>query len=265
MSTADQTQAAAGAQTRRSSRLPGTGDRRHPSAKPDQGRQGPRLPRSVHRPGRQARPGRLQGRRGEHQVLDQRNRQEAVGAAQRDSPQSRSPEAGSDLARPALPGSSEPRPARRSRSACSTSRSRSCSRTSRRRSSSTRARLFKKIYEEEYGQLGGKPYGHAGGRLRVRPRRRRRQPAQDDIERGGGGPCAVRRHPSPKLFGFDRFTELSNPRDLAKIFDSVEYAAWKSFRESEDARYVALTMPRMLGRLPYGPEFKKVSEFNFVE
>jgi type VI secretion system protein ImpC len=70
---------------------------------------------------------------------------------------------------------------------------------------------------------------------------------------------------SAKMFGFDRFTELANPRDLAKIFESVEYAPWKSFRESEDSRYVALTMPHVLGRLPYGQEFKKVAEFNFEE
>jgi len=62
-----------------------------------------------------------------------------------------------------------------------------------------------------------------------------------------------------------RFTELGGPRDLSKIFDAVEYAAWKSFRESEDSRYVALTMPRVLGRLPYGANFKKVDEFNFEE
>src|SRR5436853_6746187 len=70
---------------------------------------------------------------------------------------------------------------------------------------------------------------------------------------------------SPKLFGFDRFTELANPRDLAKIFESVEYAAWKSFRESDDSRYVALTLPHVLGRLPYGANFKRISEFNFEE
>ena len=69
----------------------------------------------------------------------------------------------------------------------------------------------------------------------------------------------------PKMFNLDSFTELAKPRDLAKIFESVEYAAWKSFRESEDSRYVALTMPRVLGRLPYGENFKRVEEFNFEE
>src|SRR6266850_585535 len=68
-----------------------------------------------------------------------------------------------------------------------------------------------------------------------------------------------------KLFNMDKFTELAAPRDLAKIFDSVEYAAWKSFRESEDSRYVGLTLPHVLGRLPYGANFKKVDAFNFEE
>jgi type VI secretion system protein ImpC len=67
------------------------------------------------------------------------------------------------------------------------------------------------------------------------------------------------------MFNMDRFTELANPRDLSMIFESVDYAKWKSFRESEDSRYVALTMPRVLGRLPYGPEFTPVERFNFEE
>jgi type VI secretion system protein ImpC len=61
------------------------------------------------------------------------------------------------------------------------------------------------------------------------------------------------------------FTEMPNPRDLAKVFESADYAPWRSFRESEDSRYVALAMPRVLARLPYGPDFKTVSEFNYVE
>jgi len=70
---------------------------------------------------------------------------------------------------------------------------------------------------------------------------------------------------SPSMFNFESWTDLTKPRDLAKIFESVEYAQWKSFRESEDSRYVALGMPRVLGRLPYGQKFKKVHEFNFEE
>ena len=125
--------------------------------------------------------------------------------------------------------------------------------------------LFKRIYEEEYGQLGGQPYGMLVG----------------DYEFGRGAEdvsllkmlsqvAAASHAPfvaatSPKMFGLESWTELPKPRDLAKVFESVDYAAWKSFRESEDSRYVALTMPRVLGRLPYGSNFKKVEEFNFEE
>jgi type VI secretion system protein ImpC len=125
--------------------------------------------------------------------------------------------------------------------------------------------LFKKIYEEEYGQLGGQPYGMLVG----------------DYEFGRGAEdisllkmisnvAAAAHAPfvaaaAPKMFNFERWEEMSRPRDLAKIFESVEYAAWKSFRESEDSRYAALALPRVLGRLPYGENFRKVSEFNFEE
>ncbi len=125
--------------------------------------------------------------------------------------------------------------------------------------------LFKKIYEEEYGQLGGKPYGMLMGDYEFG------RSAEDIRLLGMISNVAAAAHApfvaaaAPKMFNMDSYTELSKPRDLAKIFEGVEYAAWKSFRESEDSRYVALTMPRVLGRLPYGKDLKQVSEFNFEE
>jgi type VI secretion system protein ImpC len=125
--------------------------------------------------------------------------------------------------------------------------------------------LFKKVYEEEYGQLGGSPYGMLVGDYEFS-----RQPEDVSLLKMISNVAADAHAPfvaaaSPKLFNMDSFAELSAPRDLAKIFDGVEYAAWKSFRESEDSRYVALTMPHVLGRLPYGENFTKVDEFNFEE
>jgi len=125
--------------------------------------------------------------------------------------------------------------------------------------------LFKKIYEEEYGQLGGQPYGALIGDYEFG------RSAEDigllkmisQVAASSHAPFIAAA--APKMFGFDSWTELANPRDLAKIFDSVEYAAWKSFRESEDSRYAGLVMPRVLARLPYGAEFKRVTEFNFEE
>ena len=125
--------------------------------------------------------------------------------------------------------------------------------------------LFKRIYEEEYGQLGGKPYG-----MMVADYEFGRTPEDVSLLKMIAGVAAASHAPlvanaSSKMFNMDSFTELSTPRDLTKIFDSVEYAAWKSFRESEDSRYVALAMPRVLARLPYGADFKTVEEFNFEE
>jgi type VI secretion system protein ImpC len=125
--------------------------------------------------------------------------------------------------------------------------------------------LFKKVYEEEYGQLGGEPYGLLIGDYEFS-----RHPEDINLLKMVSNVAAMAHAPfvaaaGPKLFNFDRFTELTAPRDLAKIFSSVEYASWKSFRESEDSRYVALTLPHVLGRLPYGENFKRIDEFNFEE
>jgi type VI secretion system protein ImpC len=125
--------------------------------------------------------------------------------------------------------------------------------------------LFKKVYEEEFGQLGGQPYGLLVGDYEFS-----RHPEDIDLLKRISNVAASAHAPfvaaaDPRLFNLDSWTDLQKPRDLAKIFDGIEYAAWKSFRESEDSRYVALTLPRVLARMPYGADFKKVSEFNFEE
>lgn len=124
---------------------------------------------------------------------------------------------------------------------------------------------FKKVYEEEYGQLGGQPYGMLVGDFHFS-----RHPDDINLLKLLSNAAAAAHAPlisgaDPALFNMEQFTELANPRDLAKIFDGAEYASWRSFRESDDSRYCALTLPRVLGRLPYGAEFKQVEEFNFEE
>ncbi len=125
--------------------------------------------------------------------------------------------------------------------------------------------LFKKAYEDEYGQLGGEPYGMLVGDYEFS-----RHPSDISLLKLISNVAAAAHAPfvsaaSPKLLNLESFSQLSSPRDLAKIFQSVEYASWQSFRESEDSRYVALTMPRVLSRLPYGEDFTPVEEFNFEE
>ncbi len=125
--------------------------------------------------------------------------------------------------------------------------------------------LFKKIYEEEYGTPGGQPFGVLIG----------------DYEFGHTGPdvqvlrgmskiAATAHAPfiaaaSSELLGMESWTELPNPRDLRKVQDSVEHAAWRSLREDEDARYLGLAMPRFLARVPYGSKTEPVESFDFEE
>jgi len=126
--------------------------------------------------------------------------------------------------------------------------------------------LFKKVYEEEFGTFGGAPFGTLIGDFEIS-----RQPEDMYFVEQMSHVAAAAHAPfisaaSPEMFGLEGFTELGRPRDMSKVFDTVEYAKWKSFRESEDSRYVGLTVPRFLGRLPYNPkDGTTVEGFNFVE
>lgn len=126
--------------------------------------------------------------------------------------------------------------------------------------------LFKKVYEEEFGTFGGAPFGTLIGQFEVS------RQAEDMYFIDQMSRIAAASHApfiaaaAPQMFGLESFTDLGKPRDLAKTFDTVEYAKWKSFRESEDSRYVGLALPRFLGRLPYNPLDGEVCDgFNFVE
>jgi type VI secretion system protein ImpC len=125
--------------------------------------------------------------------------------------------------------------------------------------------LFKKVYEEEYGTLGGHPYS-----LMIADYEFGRHPQDVALLEKLSNVAAAAHAPviaaaSAKLFDMDSFTELGRPRDLTKIFESAELIKWRSFRESEDSRYVSLVMPHILLRLPYGPDTKPVEGFNYVE
>lgn len=126
--------------------------------------------------------------------------------------------------------------------------------------------LFKKVYEEEFGTFGGAPFGTLLGDFDVT-----RHPEDMYFVEQMSHVAAAAHAPfisaaSPELFGVESFADLGKPRDLSKVFDTVDYAKWKSFRDSEDSRYVGLTMPRFLGRLPYNPKDGMTTEgFNYIE
>lgn len=125
--------------------------------------------------------------------------------------------------------------------------------------------IFKKLYEEEYGQFGGEPFGCLVGDYHF-------DHSPQDVELLGeiAKISAAIHAPfisgaAPGVMQMESWQELANPRDLTKIFQTPEYAAWRSLRESDDARYLALTMPRFLARLPYGAKTDPVEAFDFEE
>jgi len=125
--------------------------------------------------------------------------------------------------------------------------------------------LFKKMYEEEYGQFGGEPFGCLIGDYHF-------DHSPPDVEiLGEIAKISAAAHApfitgaAPTLMQMDSWQELGDRRDLTKIFGTPEYAPWRSLRESDDARYLGLAMPRFLARLPYGSKTDPVSEFDFEE
>ena len=125
--------------------------------------------------------------------------------------------------------------------------------------------IFKKIYEAEYDQLGGVPYGCIVGDYHF-------DHSPPDVELltemakiSAASHCPFITGAAPTTMQMESWQELANPRDLTKIFENTEYVAWRSLRNSEDSRYLGLTMPRFLARLPYGVRTNPIDEFNFEE
>jgi len=127
------------------------------------------------------------------------------------------------------------------------------------------SQIFKKIYESEFGSPGGEPYGALIGDYEFtnHPEDIGLLQNMSNVAAAAFAPFVTA--PGPELFGFDSWEELSKPRDLEKIFEGTEYVKWRSLRDTEDARWLSMVMPRTLARLPYGAGTKPVEEFNFEE
>ena len=125
--------------------------------------------------------------------------------------------------------------------------------------------LFKKLYEDEYGTPGGEPYGCLVGDYYFDHTPQNIQILEGMSKIAAAGHAPFISAASPQLMNMDTWQELGDPRDLTKIMQTAEYASWRSLRASEDSRYIGLTMPRFLSRLPYGAKTDPVEEFNFEE
>jgi type VI secretion system protein ImpC len=127
------------------------------------------------------------------------------------------------------------------------------------------SQLFKKIYENEFGTPGGEPYGSLVGDYEwtAHPEDVETLRLVSNIAAGAFAPFIS--GVGAGMFGFQDWRELSKPRDLAKIFETQEYAKWRSYRDTEDSRFVSLVMPRVIARLPYGEKTKPIEEFGYEE
>ena len=125
--------------------------------------------------------------------------------------------------------------------------------------------LFKKVYESEFGQLGGEPYGALVADYHFSHSPTDVQLLRDLSKVASASLAPLITGADPTLLGMDSWTELMNPRDLGKLMDTPDYAAWKGLRDAVDSRYVGLCMPRVLARLPYGAKSEPVEEFAFEE
>ncbi|WP_246862555.1 type VI secretion system contractile sheath large subunit [Pantoea sp. SO10] len=125
--------------------------------------------------------------------------------------------------------------------------------------------LFKAVYESEYGTFGGLPYSAFVGDFEFD------NTAEDIMLLEQISHVAAAAHApflsaaNPGLFGMNSYNEMPRPRDLSKLFETSDYARWKSFRQTDDSRYVGLTLPRVIGRLPYGAKTITIDSFNFEE
>lgn len=125
--------------------------------------------------------------------------------------------------------------------------------------------MFKALYESEYGSPGGQPYGALVGDYYFDHTAPDVELLQGMAQIASAAHAPFMAAAAPTVMNMESWNELSNPRDLTKIFQSAEYAPWRSFRDSDDSKYVGLAMPRFLARLPYGPKTNPISEFAFDE
>ena len=125
--------------------------------------------------------------------------------------------------------------------------------------------IFKKIYEEEYGTFGGAPYGALIGDYEFGNHPQDMSLLEKMSQVAAAAHAPFLSAASADLFGWETFSEMTEVRDISKIFDRTEYAKWRSFRESEDSRYVGLTLPHTLGREPYGAATRPTETFRFEE
>ena len=125
--------------------------------------------------------------------------------------------------------------------------------------------LFRQVYEQEYGSFGGNPFTTLVVDYEFSKSTEDMYLLDQLAHIGAAAHAPVISAASPELFGLESFADIANPRDLSRVFDTSDYIKWRSLRNNEDARYVGLVLPHVLGRLPYNPDHHSAEQFCFVE
>lgn len=125
--------------------------------------------------------------------------------------------------------------------------------------------MFKKVYEEEFGVFGGSPFGALIGDYEFGKSGQDIELLEKVSQVAAAAHAPFLTAASSEMFNLESYTDLDAPRDMSRVFDTTEYAKWKGFRQSDDSRYIGLTCPRILMRLPYGSDTVPVEEFNYEE
>src|SRR6201996_3682175 len=121
--------------------------------------------------------------------------------------------------------------------------------------------LFKKAYEEEFGVFGGAPFAALVGDYEFGRGPEDMELLERVAQEASAAHAPFLSAASPEMVNLEDFTQISGIRDMSKVFDNTEYAKWKSFRQSDDSRYVALTMPHILMREPFGHDSRQIDAF----
>jgi type VI secretion system protein ImpC len=129
----------------------------------------------------------------------------------------------------------------------------------------TKSGFYRIVYSNEYGVFGGKPFGVMNMTYDFGPGAQDVEMLRKLASVASMSHCPIVANASPEFFGDASFRSLPNLKDLKAIFEGPQYARWRGFRESEDARYIGLAMPRMMLRVPYGENGIPVKAFNFTE
>ena len=125
--------------------------------------------------------------------------------------------------------------------------------------------FFKKVYEEEFGVFGGAPFGALVGDYEFGRSGEDIELLEKVSQVASAAHAPFLSAASPEMINLTEYSQLTGIRDVGKVFDSTEYARWKGFRATDDSRYVALTLPHVLMREPYGKDTKQIDEFAFEE